>query len=44
MYKIWMVVDGVDYLYGTYDNRDRANEIAMQVRDERDINVWVEEI
>lgn len=44
MYKIWMIVDGVDYLYGTYDNKDTANEIAMQVRDERDVDVWVEDI
>lgn len=43
MWTVWMVVDGEEYKYGTYSDRDRANEIAMQVRRERDIDTYVAE-
>ena len=39
MYRIEMYVDGSWWPYGTYKDRDRANEIAMVVRDER--RIWV---
>ena len=29
------------FVYGKYENRNRANEVAMQVRDERDVDVIV---
>lgn len=44
MFKIWMEIDGNDYVYGTYSDRDKANEIAKQVGYERDVDTWVEEI
>lgn len=44
MYRIMMIVEDEIYVYGTYSDRDRANEIAMQVREERDIQTYVEEV
>lgn len=38
-----MVVDGKNYLYGNYDNRKRANDIALQVRNERNVQTFVED-
>lgn len=43
MFTIYMVVDGNEYAYGTYENRNRANEIAMQVRESRNVEVYVAE-
>ena len=43
MFNVMMVVDGEVYKYGTYSNRNRANEIAMQVREEREVETYVEE-
>ena len=42
MYAVVMVVDGCEYVYGRYEDANRANEIAMMVRDERKIWVYVE--
>lgn len=36
-----MEIDGIKYTYGEYKDANRANEIAMQVRDQRDIWVYV---
>lgn len=44
MYRVIMIIDDVEYGYGTYKERDRANSIAMMVRDERNVDVYVEEI
>lgn len=44
MYKVWMVVDGEDWLYGTYSDCFKANEVALWVRDTRSVDVWVEEV
>ena len=44
MFKVTMSIDGSEYTYGVYDDRDRANEIAMQVSRERNICVFVEEM
>ena len=44
MFKVWMEIEGTNYPYGTYDDRTKANEVAMEVRDERRVWVWVEEI
>ena len=35
-YKVMMFIDGDWYCYGRYLDRNRANEIAMKVREERD--------
>ena len=44
MFRVMMIVDGEEYAYGTYADRNRANEIAMQVREERDIDTYVIEV
>lgn len=41
MYVIYMEVDGETYVYGRYEDGNRANEIAMQVREQRQIDVYV---
>jgi hypothetical protein len=41
-YKVIMVVDDEEYTYGTYDSRNRANEVAMKVREERGVETFVE--
>ena len=43
MWKIVMEIDGEEYTYGKYSDRAKANEIAMQVRNERGISVSVRE-
>lgn len=45
--KIMMWVEGESYEYGTYDfntpeQKNRVNELAMKVRDERDCYTYVE--
>ena len=46
MFKVTMSFDYGDtwYPYGTYDDENRANEIAMRIRDERGCWVYVEEV
>lgn len=44
MYNVIMVIDDNEYIYGTYKDGNKANEIAMQVRDEREVAVFVDEI
>ena len=44
MFEIVMVIDGMEYRYGADSNRDRANEIAMRVASERDVETFVREI
>ena len=41
MFKVMMEIDGEHYTYGTYSDPCRANEIAMQVREERDVWTYV---
>lgn len=43
-FRVVMIVDDEEYTYGTYDSRDKANEVAMLVRDEREIETYVEEV
>ena len=43
-FRVIMVVDDEEYPYGTYDSRNRANEIAMKVREERGVDTFVEEV
>jgi hypothetical protein len=47
--KIMMWVDGDAYQYGTYDfntpeERNRVNELAMKIREERDCHTYVETV
>lgn len=44
MYKVWMIFDCGEFVYGTYADSNTANEIAMYVRDSRHCDVWVEKI
>jgi hypothetical protein len=42
MFKVMMYIDGEWYKYGTYTDRNKANEVAMWVGNERDCytQVW----
>lgn len=42
-YEVQMLFDGEWYGYGVWTDRNKANEIAMQVRDERNCEVRVVE-
>ena len=44
MFRVIMVIDDEAYEYGKWDNRDKANEVAMEVREERGIETYIEEI
>lgn len=44
MWEIVMEIDGQEYTYGKYSDRAKANEIAMQVRNERGVSVSVYEV
>lgn len=43
MFKVMMIVDNEIYTYGTYSDHNRANEIAIEVRESRQIETFVEE-
>lgn len=43
MFKVVMIVDDCEYVYGTYSDHNKANEVAMLVRMERNIETFVEE-
>ena len=43
MYNVLMEVTGEEYVYGKYTDRNKANEIAMQIRDERNVYTSVYE-
>lgn len=49
MLQIIMVVDNEEYVYGTYKvndfhSRNAINELAMEIRDTRNVDVFVKEI
>ena len=44
MFRVMMIVDNEVYEYGRWEDRNKANEIAMTVRDERRVDTFVEEI
>ncbi len=46
MYKVMMRFkdDSNWYFHSAWENRNKANEVAMTVRDERDCEVNIEEI
>lgn len=43
-YEVVIEMDGKEYVYGIYEDRRRANEIALQVREERSVPVSVYEV
>ena len=43
MFEIVMVVDGIEYIYGADTDRNRANEVAMEVHTNRDVETFVRE-
>ena len=43
MFEIVMVVDGIEYIYGVDTDRNRANEVAMKVRTNRNVETFVRE-
>lgn len=43
MFEIIMIIDGTEYKYGSDSDRNRANEIAIKVREERNIETYVKE-
>ena len=44
MFRVMMIVDNEVYEYGRWEDRNKANEVAMIVRDERRVDTFVEEI
>jgi hypothetical protein len=42
MYKVMMIVDGTAYCYGKWADRKVANEIALEVREQRQVDTYVE--
>lgn len=47
--KIMMVIDGESYSYGTYpyntnEEKNKVNELAMKIRDERCCGTYIEEV
>jgi hypothetical protein len=43
MFKVMMIIDGGHYFYGRWEDRNKANEVAMIVREERGCETYVEE-
>ena len=43
-FKVMMICDGEHYTYGTWDDRDKANEVAMIVRTQRGLETYIEEV
>jgi hypothetical protein len=39
-----MLVDGQEYVYGTYGDRCKANEVAIFVRNQREVFTYVAEV
>lgn len=44
MYEVVMEVDGLEYPFGFYEDQNKANEVAIKVRDERCVPVSVYQI
>ena len=44
MYKVMMIIEGVAYPFGTYEDRDKANDIAIEIREMRRVETYIEEI
>ena len=44
MFRVEMLIDGTWYPYGTYTDRDKANEVGKMVAIERDCEVFIKEV
>jgi hypothetical protein len=44
MFRVVMIVDDNEYGYGTFYDRNEANKVAMEVREMRKIETYVEEV
>jgi hypothetical protein len=44
MWEIIMIIDNIEYKYGADSNKDKANEIAIQIRKQRDIWTYVRKV
>ena len=44
MFRVMMVIDGEAYEYGRWNDKDTANEVAIEIREERGIETYIEEI
>ena len=44
MWQVILCVEDEEYVYGTYNDRNKANEIAIQVRDIKNINVVIKDV
>ena len=42
MFKVMMIVDGQAYCYGKWEDRNKANEVALEVQEQRDVYTFVE--
>lgn len=42
MFEVIIVINNEEYTYGAYNNEDRANEIAMEVK--RSIDTYVTKV
>ena len=47
--QIVMVIDGNEYVYGTYPfetvkDKNKVNELAIKIRDEREVGTFVREV
>ena len=43
MFKVMMLIDDEVYEYGRWNDRNKANEVAMEVREEREVETYIEE-
>lgn len=44
MYRVEMFIDGDWYVYGTYNDSNKANEIAKEVEEQRQCEVYVSKV
>lgn len=47
--KLIMYIEGDEYVYGTYsfntpEEKNKVNELAMRIREERDCYTYIEEV
>ena len=42
MYKVMMIVDNKAYCYGKWEDRNKANEVALEIQEQRDVDTFVE--
>ena len=43
MYEVYRFVDGEWWFWGRWEDRNRANEVAMELRDTCE-DIWVKEV